>query len=144
MNLLQSIARSWKILAPVGISIAAFWLMISSAILFSSVRTEGVVTQSIEKHSNDGVYYCPVIVFRDGSGVAHTIRSSGGSNPPRFPVGAKVSVLYRPQNPDAAFMEDRFMFWVAPALLFALCGFYGAAGCLISRFSPKKESRNAA
>ena len=82
--------------------------------------------------------------FRDGSGVVHTIRSSGGSNPPRFPVGAKVSVLYRTQNPDAAFLEDHFMFWTAPALLFALCGFYGAAGCLISRFSPKKESRNAA
>jgi hypothetical protein len=144
MSILLSIAKSWKILAPVFIAVMALWLMISCAILFSSVRAEGMVTQLIEKHSGDDVYYCPVTVFRDSSGVEHTIRSSGGSNPPRFPVGAKVSVLYRTQNPDAGYLEDRFMLWIAPSLLIVISVFYGAVGFIISRLLQKKESRNAA
>jgi hypothetical protein len=143
MSILKSIA-SWKILAPALIAVMVTWLMISCVIFISSVRATGRVVQLVEKGSGDDVCYYPVTVFRDTAGIEHTIRSSGSSNPPRFPVGSTVSVLYRTQNPDAGMIEDRFMMGIAPLLFIALGVFYGSIGLVIGRWLQKKETRNAA
>src|SRR5476651_1945855 len=119
MSILKSIA-SWKILAPALIAIMVAWLMISCSIFISSVRATGRVVQLVQKGSGDDMYYCPVTVFRDKAGIEHTIQASGGSNPPRFPVGSTVSILYRTQNPEAGRIEDRFIMWIAPLLFIAL------------------------
>ena len=144
MRILQTIAGSCKIVAPVGIVIMLVWLMVSCVILFSSVRADGTVVQSVERGSGDDLVYCPVFIFRDSSGFEHTNRATGGSNPPRFPVGSKVSVLYRTSNPDAAQIDDSFMLWICPLIFIALFGFYGTVGILIGRWLQKKGTRNAA
>jgi hypothetical protein len=138
MSILLSIARSWKILAPVLFSISGVWLMISCFIVSSWVHTSGKVVQLVEKHSGEDVYYCPVTVFRDAAGVEHTLRATGGSNPPRFPVDSTVSILYRAQQPDDGMIEDRVMLWIVPSLLITLSLFYGAAGFMICRQLEKK------
>ena len=143
MSILKSIA-SWKILAPVLIAIMVVWLMISCVIFISSIRATGRVVQLVQKGSGDDVYYCPVTVFRDTAGIEHTIHSSGGSNPPRFPVGSTVSILYRTQNPEASMIEDRFMMWIAPLLFIALGILYGSVGLAIDRWLQKKRSRYTA
>ena len=128
MFTLQSTAKSLTVLAPVFIAVMVVWLMVSCTIYFSSIRAVGTVVQLIEKGSGDNVYYCPVFVFRDIAGIEHTNHASGGSNPPRHPVGAKISVLYREKNPDTGQIDDPIIFWVVPVILFffsALCGFVG-------------------
>jgi hypothetical protein len=142
MSILKSIA-SWKILAPVLIAIMVTWLMISCVIFISSVRADGIVIQSVERGSGDNVVYCPVFVFRDSSGFEHTNRATGGSNPPRFPVGSKVSILYRTSNPDTGQIDDRFMLWICPLLFIALGIFYGSIGLTVDRWLKKKETKNA-
>ena len=118
--------------------------MASCVIFLADIRGTGTVVQLVQHGSGDGAYFCPVTVFRDAAGTEHTIRSSGGSNPPRFPVGSTVSILYRAQDPDAGMIEDRFMLWIAPSLLIVISVFFLAIGYIIGRLSQKKESQNAA
>jgi hypothetical protein len=141
---LKSVSTTLMIMAPVVIVIMVVWLMVSCAILFSSARADGRVVQLIENGQRDNLIYIPVFVFRDGSGIEHTNRATGGSNPPRFPVGSKVSVLYRTQNPENGQIDDRLMLWVVPMIFIAISIFYGAVGYLISRALQKKDIRNTA
>ena len=144
MSIILKCISTWKILAPTLIALMVVWLVISSVISFTYTPAAGKVVELVQKGSGDDIYFCPVTVFRDAAGIEHTIRSSGGSNPPRFPVGSTVSVLYRAQNPDAGLIEDRFMFWICPSLLIALGIFYGTIGIVVDRWLQKKGTRNAA
>ena len=106
------------------------WLLCSCLLTFSSVRASGRVVQLVQRHDND-VVYCPVYIFRDAAGFDHIIHSSAGSNPPRFPVGSTVSVLYRAQDPSNAHIEDRFILWIAPLIIMAISVFCGAVAYVI-------------
>jgi len=83
-------------------------------------------------------------VFTDESGKEHTIHSSAGSNPPRFPVGSTVSVLYRVSDPTDATIEDRFILWIAPTIMIGLSLLFGTVGFLLKNRPKKKEIRYAA
>lgn len=140
---LKSVA-SWKILAPAIIAVMVIWLIMSSLISLTFTRAAGRVVHLVQKGSGNDIYYCPVTVFRDGTGIEHTIQSSGGSNPPRFRVGNAVTVLYRAENPDSAMIQDRFMLWIYPLLFLAIGAVYGTAGYVVGRWLQKKETRYAA
>jgi hypothetical protein len=144
MNILLKCIAAWKILAPSVILLMVVWLVISCIISLTYTPAAGKVVELVQKDSGDDIYFCPVTIFRDAAGTEHTIRSSGGSNPPRFPVGSTVSVLYRAQNPDAGMIEDRFMLWICPSLLIALGIFYCTIGIMVGRWLQKKRTRNAA
>lgn len=144
MNIILKCIATWKILAPTLIAISVVWLAISGVMSLTYTQTAGRVVQLVQNGSGDDIYFCPVTVFRDAAGVEHTIHSSGGSNPPRFPVGSTVSVLYPAQNPDAGMIEDRFILWICPSLLIVLGIFYGTIGIVVDRWLQKKGTRNAA
>jgi len=107
-------------------------------------RADGTVVQLIENGSGDNVIYIPVFVFQDKSGIQHTNQSSGGSNPPRFPVGSKITVFYPLQNPNGGLIEDRLLMWGAPLILIALSIFYGVIGLFVHRLLQKIEMQKAA
>ena len=88
----------------------------------TAVRCEGTVTKLVESHSNDmGTVYHPVFVFRDSQGREHEVYSSGGSYPPAYKVGEKVTVLYNAEQPDNACLNGFCDVWILPFLL-ALIG----------------------
>jgi hypothetical protein len=101
------------------------------------------VVQLVQDGSGDNVSFIPVFVFRDSSGIEYTNRSSSGSNPPRFPAGNTVSVLYRANNPGAGMIEDRVLMWVVPIVALALSIVYGSIGIVVDRWLKKKVTRNA-
>ena len=141
MNVILKCIGSWKILAPALIAVMVVWLAISSIVSLTFTKADGRVTQLIQKGSGEDTYFCPVTTFRDAAGVEHSIHSSGGSNPPRFPVGSVVTVLYRTQSPDAGMIQNRFMMWVAPLLFIGVGIFYGSIGFIVSRLLQKRVSR---
>ena len=144
MHAIRSIATGITIVTPVFFVICVIWLMISCFFYFASIRAEGNVVQLIERKVKDGDIYSAVFVFTDSSGITHTIKSKSGSNPPRFPVGTKVSVLYRTQDPENAFIEDRLIMWIVPLILIGLSLLYGAAAFFLVRWLQKKDARNSA
>ena len=141
-SILEHIAKSSVILAPVFGVVMVVWLMISCAIYFSSTRADGNVIQLLEKmDSEKSSCYFPVFVFQDSVGIQHTNKASGGSNPPRFPVGKQISVLYRPSNPETGQIYDPLMFWFVPLIFIFISAFYGIGGYLISRWLSKKLTK---
>ncbi len=123
-------------LAGLFITFVIGWLIYSWSVTRHSDRVQGTVVQLLERHYDDTVF-CPVFVFRDRSGTDHRVQSSVGSNPPRFRVGSKVSVLYSSTNPDDAQIEDRFFLWTAPLICFGLSMLWGGAGFVIGRWPEK-------
>lgn len=144
MNIILKSIASWRILAPAIIAVMVTWLLISCVISVSFVRASGKVVRLVQKGSDADSYYCPVTIFRDAAGVEHTIQSSGGSNPPRFPVGSTVTVLYRTKNPDAGMIEDHVLLWIVPLVSIALGVFYGFIGTIVGRWLQRQETRNTA
>jgi hypothetical protein len=135
----ENVSASLIGLAALLFTVTLLWLLCSLLLTYSFARSNGRVVQLVERHDTE-VVYCPVFVFRDAAGLDHTIHSSAGSNPPRFPVGSSVSVLYQPRDPSNAHIEDRFIFWIAPVILMAISVFNGAVGYVIGR-RPQRARR---
>src|SRR5580698_4095219 len=73
---------------------------------------EGVVTQLIANgDASHSVAYAPVFKFTTPDGRQHTVQSGAASNPPGFTVGEQVSVLFNPQNPEAADIDSFWQLW---------------------------------
>jgi len=126
-----------RLIAPVFAVVCVVWLSISGVLCHSYVRVNGRVVDQVPKGSGDNMCYCPVTVYRDVTGVEHTVHSSFGSNPPRFPVGSAVSVLYQPQNPDDGMIEDHLMLWTVPLIFFGLSIIFSLVGMGAERLSRK-------
>jgi len=125
----QSISSSLIGLAGIAVVGTLGWFIYSWSVTHTSKRTVGHVVELVEKHYQD-IVYCPVFVFQDASGVEHTVHSTVG-NPPRFPVGSTVSVLYRESDPADAQIEDRFILWIAPVLFLGLSMIGGTVGFML-------------
>lgn len=77
------------------------------AFLASAVRAEGTVIELVRSHKT----YRPVIRFIDRRGQSVEFTSSAGSSPPSYAVGEKVAVLYLPEKPQNAEVDDFFVIW---------------------------------
>jgi hypothetical protein len=60
-----------------------------------------------------------VIEFVDGRGHPHRFTSAGGDTEPRLRHGTRLSVRYRPGNPDDAFITTFAQMWVMPMVWLA-------------------------
>jgi hypothetical protein len=87
---------------------ASVWDYKSTAdFLRSAQRSTGVVVALIEK----GGLYHPRVRYVDAAGREQEFESQLESRPPRFSVGQRLSVLYQPEAPAAARIEDFFVLW---------------------------------
>jgi hypothetical protein len=86
-------------------------------IVFKSraLSAEGVIT-GFKEREGDSVTYSPVFEFSDASNNIHRVASDSSSNPPMGKVGDRVKVLYEPQSPDNARIDDAFFLFISPAL----------------------------
>lgn len=85
-------------------------------------QTSGTVVGNSYATTNDGgnisgAYY-PVVEFKP-EGTAETVRFTDGigSLPPDYEPGAKVRVIYRPDNPKEARLYSWKRIWLVPSLL---------------------------
>jgi len=102
------------------------WLSIAGSILFLTVafflyrqtesfvrsasRTQGTVTKLVYSGKDS----FPIYMFKDSRGVEHTIKSLSGSYPAAYQVGDKVGVIYQPDKPDNAEIDQFFDVWIWP------------------------------
>jgi hypothetical protein len=130
----KSISVSLMSAASLFSTLACGWLIYSWGLTHNSLRTTGVVVSLTERSSSSGdTMFCPAFKFRDASNLEYIVQSSVGSSPPRFPKGASVPVLYRPNNPSDAQIEDKLTLWFVPAILLVISLFGGSVGLIIHR-----------
>lgn len=87
----------------------------------SAIITTGSVFQIREALRDGTTYYYSDFKFTDKYGNEHRIRSSVGSNPPKFMVGDKVEVLYPENKPRKAKLNTFFSLW-GFSLIFGIIG----------------------
>jgi hypothetical protein len=69
----------------------------------------------------------PVVEFSDSNGTKRRFTASTGSNQKPYKLGAEVTVVYDPKDPDSADIESKLYQWMIPALVSGL----GAASLTI-------------
>jgi hypothetical protein len=130
-------------LAGIVLPIAGAVLLVGAAasathsyrFITTSQRTSGQVTDLIEKHAR-GIFFCPVFSYTDRDGVAHSISSSDGSNPPSYQVGDAVTVLYQPGAEENARLDDWRDLWKTSIVLGG-CGIWSLVGGVLNRAWPR-------
>jgi hypothetical protein len=93
------------------------------------VSVQGVVVDLAYSRDSDGDgTYAPVVEYRDREGRPHTYRSSSGSSPPSYDVGERVTILYRPDQPSRAVIDDFWDRWALPAFLLGFGAIFAVVG----------------
>jgi len=117
------------------------------------VSASGTVIDLIRKRSirtnsqgTDTIIYSPVVQFIDLHGKTQMLYSRSGSNPPVYRRGEIVTVLYDPDNPEFAVIDD----WqsdiskIIPAvigLIFSLIGLCTFLFAIYHRLKQAKENK---
>jgi hypothetical protein len=113
-----------------------------------AVKTEGTVVRldaswagssNFSQHSR---IYRPVVRFTDQNGSQHEFISSSGSNPPSYPEGEKVELLYLPAEPESAQINDFFSLWAGSIILGGLGGVFFVIGAGIFLVPMLKGKKN--
>lgn len=128
------------LLIGAGLLYLSFTLTQSTkAFLETAVETQGTVI-ALQRDS-EGVYF-PIFKFDTDAGEAIQIKSSSGSQPPKYSEGETVSIFYSPDNPDDALLNDTFSLYGGGIIT----GGIGIGFILISAFgiyaSRKKSQSN--
>lgn len=95
-----------------------------------ALHAQGVVTDLARKRdrNDDGTTFTAIVQFTDAKGQSQEMADGISSNPPRFSKGDKVDVLYDPQAPSSAVINDGWGRYFLPGLfsglglLFAIIG----------------------
>ena len=80
----------------------------------AAVHTEGRVVELRERSGDNGSTFSPVFTYHDSRGEEHRMDSTVSSDPPRYEVGQSVPVLYRPDRPLDARINDFHSIWGLP------------------------------
>jgi hypothetical protein len=103
----------------------AYAATISWRLQTSGETATGVVTRLEESTTSEGYccVYSPVVEF-EANGQTYTFENDTASSQPDYQIGAKVSVLYDPEDPNTAQINkfsERWLFpiIIIPAMIFA-------------------------
>ncbi|GAK68857.1 hypothetical protein RRU01S_03_00240 [Agrobacterium rubi TR3 = NBRC 13261] len=69
-----------------------------------ALRAEGVVSDLVRKRDETG--YTAIVRFTDAQSQQQEMADRMSSSPPRFSRGDKVDILYDPQSPSSALIDD--------------------------------------
>jgi hypothetical protein len=103
-----------------------------------ALRTTGEVVSQQEIPDDGGVRYRPRVRFRTASGEIVTISGQLATRSPRFALGTRVPMVYRPAKPTEARIALFTDNWLG-ASLSGLIGVVGLAGGFLVRRSIRRE-----
>ncbi|WP_421780334.1 DUF3592 domain-containing protein [Kiloniella litopenaei] len=99
-----------------------------------------IQSRSTSSSSTSNSYvYRPEVSFKTLTGDEIIFQSSTGSNPPAYKKGESVSILYEPENPQDAKINDTLSLWFSPVILGLVGLIFSAFGIGISIYLSKKE-----
>lgn len=133
--------------ALVGIGVAVAWAQKKFEFIEGATQAPGQIVDSKHSSGSDSSVYYPVVEYRPHRR-GQVVRFVGdmGSSHPSWKVGDKITVLYDPDKPQKAIIEDGLWMYFGPliiggmALLFLVIGVYHLRGSRGS--SPETSGRN--
>jgi hypothetical protein len=115
------------VFVPLGLLLlawAAYKYLDTRAWLRRSVEAPGSVIEMVRVRDREtgDVSFAPLVRFQTRDGKSIEFQSSFRSNPPAYTVGQTVTVLYDPDDPNAAAVSGVFSIW-GFSIILALVGF---------------------
>ncbi|MVA24439.1 DUF3592 domain-containing protein [Agrobacterium vitis] len=110
-----------------------------------ALHAEGVVTDLIRNRNLDNKHnsYTAIVRFTDANGEQQEMADRVWSNPPRFGKGDQVDVLYDPQSPRHAIINDAWGRYFIPAMfsgLGLLCAVLGGVFLIVLIAKSRKNA----
>lgn len=112
------------------LTVGAGYSLIKQAIFAANaIVTQGRITEMVKMRSVDSedgyvhYYYLPKVEFNDQHNEPRTFTSSDSGKQYGYQVGYGVSVIYSPQNPDDAEVNNFFALWGIRLIFFAAGSF---------------------
>lgn len=128
-NVFRLVGGIFALVGAAMLATSLFLLVQRNQASRDDLRTEGVVHDLVPGRDSDGgVTYTAIVRFTDRQGQMHELVDGIASRPPRFARGERVPVLYDPQTPGRAVIDDLWgrlgaLLIVGPmGLLFTLLG----------------------
>jgi len=121
-----------------GVCAGGAWLAQQRAAFLDIARTaEGAVislaaSPSTSNGSTTTTWY-PVVRYTSAGGEAVTFRHDVGTSHPSWQRGEQVPVLYDPEDPQTAIIDEGWMNWFGPALMLVLGALFFLAGMAMIR-----------
>ena len=111
--------KSWRWIAfgigAIGLAIVAGGIALGWGSLRLVLQGEETPGEVIEI-ARDGAMYVPVIRFRLRDGSWHEVRDLGTGSPD-FAVGDRITVLYRPDEPDSFVVDTFDRLWLSALIV---------------------------
>ena len=95
------------------------------------VAYESLLSDSDGLTNRRAANHYPVVEFVDSNGTKRRFTASTGSNQKPYDLGAEVTVVYDPKDPEDADIESKLYQWMIPALVSGLGAASLAAGLAI-------------
>lgn len=142
----RAVRNNPKTLTALGLAIltfSAWWLYASSALVFSGVRTNGVVTALTAVMDADGrsLGFAPVVRYSVESGKVFVHRSPVVDNPAAYAPGDYVPVYYDPANPQNAAVRGFRETFAVPLLIAIVGSFFLLLAGVTSKAPPRRINR---
>ncbi|WP_120498677.1 DUF3592 domain-containing protein [Kiloniella sp. EL199] len=121
------------------------WSYMTFQFIDTAHSAQGTVTNLIRYRSSsssstsNSYVYRPEVVFQTLTGEKITFQSSTGANPPAYSRGETISILYAPQAPQDAKINDTLSLWFGHIILGIVGFIFSAFGLGISAYLYKKE-----
>ena len=116
---------SFCLLPLAGVIGTSVWVNRQGQWLSGLSRTQGTVVEIRETTDSDGdTVYKPVLKYQDSTGESYRMSPLWTSNPSAYRVGETVDVLYEPNLPRKAVIDNWFEKWGLSVGLLVLCGIF--------------------
>jgi len=129
---IKKLITGFTILGLLLIAISILLFVNTQHFLKTSIAANGKVTALIQG-SKSGV--APEVSFIANNGKEYVFSSSFYSSPPSYSIGENIKVLYLPQNPHHAKIDDFTNIWCGPLILFIIGFIFSAVGAFFMRIS---------
>jgi len=127
------LGRVLMIIVAMGLVAGICGFFYSLYFVHTALKTAGTVIEMRELTDKEtgSVSWAPTFQFQDASGVSHTVVSDFFSAPPEFHAGDRVTVLYRRNDPQNAWIDSFWHVWGFAALGGMLGSFTFSIGTLL-------------
>jgi len=128
MKVLKLVGGIFLTIGLIKLGVAGYFYISQSDFIATAKSTQGQVIDMSRSSDDDGDTYAPVVRFTDDRGVTQEFVSRTSSNPPSYSRGEQVDLLYAPDNPGNAIIDDFFSRWGMVAILGGMGAIFSLVG----------------
>ncbi|MEH6715123.1 DUF3592 domain-containing protein [Parasphingorhabdus flavimaris] len=132
MNLFKTVGCIFLVVGLAMLAAASYLYVDQRGFIAGAKTADGQVIDLLRKRQDDdgsiSYTYSAVIRFTDDRAVSHEFVDRVSSSPPRYSKGQEVDLLYAPENPADAIVDDFWGRWAIVVILSGIGAIFSLVG----------------